>query len=160
MNRDATRLRLRVSAAAERQLHSGHPWLFADSIREQNRAGRLGELAVVYDRQDRFLAVGLFDPESPIRLRILQVRKPAVIDRAWWLGRLREALDKRKGLFDDATTGFRWINGESDGWPGLVLDRYEDTLVLKLYSGLGCLTGRIRPASSPRSSGRNGWFSG
>jgi 23S rRNA (cytosine1962-C5)-methyltransferase len=37
-------------------------------------------------------------------------------------------------LFDEQTTGYRWINGESDGWPGLVLDRYETTLVLKLYT--------------------------
>ena len=40
----------------------------------------------------------------------------------------------RQGLFDEQTTGFRWINGESDGWPGLVLDRYDKTLVLKLYT--------------------------
>src|SRR5437762_1020149 len=43
------RLRLRVSAAAQARLRSGHPWLFADSIRDQNRDGRLGELAVIYD---------------------------------------------------------------------------------------------------------------
>jgi 23S rRNA (cytosine1962-C5)-methyltransferase len=128
------RLRLRVSAAAERHLRSGHPWLFADSIQDQNRQGQSGELGVVYDRQDRFLAVGLFDPDSPIRLRVLQARKPAVIDRAWWILRLQQALDKRHGLFDDATTGYRCINGESDGWPGLVLDRYHTTLVLKLYT--------------------------
>ena len=60
-----SRLRLRVSAAAEAALRGGHPWLFADSIREQNRQGAAGELAVVYDRQDRFLAIGLFDPDSP-----------------------------------------------------------------------------------------------
>ena len=63
------RLRLRVTAAAESVLRSGHPWLFADSIREQNRAGQAGELAVIYDRKDRFLATGLFDPDSPIRVR-------------------------------------------------------------------------------------------
>ena len=65
------RLRLRVSATAESVLRSGHPWLFADSIREQNRAGQAGELAVIYDRKDRFLATGLFDPDSPIRVRML-----------------------------------------------------------------------------------------
>ena len=60
------RLRLRVTATAETILRGGHPWLFADSIREQNRPGQLGELAVVYDRNDRFLALGLFDPDSPL----------------------------------------------------------------------------------------------
>jgi len=46
-------------------VRSGHPWLFADSIHELNRTGQPGELAVIYDRKDKFLAVGLFDPDSP-----------------------------------------------------------------------------------------------
>lgn len=130
------RLRLRVSPAAETAVRRGHPWIFADSIRQQNRAGTLGELAIVYDRADRFLAAGLFDPESPLRVRVLQAGKPVTIDAGWWEGRLREALRRRAGLFDASTTGYRLINGESDGWPALVLDRYADTLVMKLYSGV------------------------
>src|SRR3954451_19526343 len=70
------RLRLRVTAAAETQLRGGHPWVYADSIREQNRDGSSGELAVIYDRKDTFLAVGLFDPDSPIRVRVLHAGKP------------------------------------------------------------------------------------
>jgi 23S rRNA (cytosine1962-C5)-methyltransferase len=174
------RLRLRVTARAESILRSGHPWLFADSIREQNREGDIGELAVVYDRRDRFLGVGLYDPTSPIRVRMLHVGKPQTIDREWWFARLEQALPRRRDLFDahekypgampkhgavvgtprptnsgevghgvptaptsapeaiedvdGQTTGFRWLNGESDGWPGLVLDRYDTTLVLKLYT--------------------------
>jgi 23S rRNA (cytosine1962-C5)-methyltransferase len=89
---------------------------------------------VVYDRKDRFLAVGLFDPASPLRLRVLHAGKPEPIDRVWWSARLRAVLERREGLFDEQTTGHRWINGESDGWPGLVLDRYDQTLVLKLYT--------------------------
>jgi 23S rRNA (cytosine1962-C5)-methyltransferase len=130
----ATRLRLRVSSAAETAVRSGHPWVFADSVQECNRPGQAGELAVIYDRNDRFLAVGLFDPDSPIRVRILHAGKPQTIDAAWWHGRLQQALARRAGLFDAQTTGYRLIHGESDGWPGLVLDRYESTLVLKIYT--------------------------
>ena len=127
-------LRLRVTPAAETAIRSGHPWLFAESIREQNRAGRLGELAAIYDRQDRFLAIGLFDPDSPLRLRVLHTGNPVRLEATWWQARLRQAIARRAGLFDEQTTGYRWINGESDGWPGLVLDRYDTTLVLKLYT--------------------------
>src|SRR5208337_2744459 len=56
------------------------------------------------------------------------------VDASWWAGRLDQALGRRRGLFDDQTTGCRWIHGENDGWPGLVLDRYDTTLVLKLYT--------------------------
>jgi 23S rRNA (cytosine1962-C5)-methyltransferase len=163
------RLRLRVTASAESILRSGHPWLFADSIREQNRDGEIGELAIVYDRRDEFLGVGLYDPTSPIRVRMLHVGKRQAIDREWWSAHLEQALARRRSAVwnpsrachprpassgevgrgvptaptstpeankDTAnqTTGLRWLNGESDGWPGLVLDRYDTTLVLKLYT--------------------------
>ena len=129
-----TRLRLRITAAAESAVRSGHPWIFSDSVLESNRAGQTGELAVIYDRKDRFLAVGLFDPDSPICVRILHADKPQTIDRAWWQARLEQTLGRRRDLFDAQTTGYRLIHGESDGWPGLVLDRYDATLVLKLYT--------------------------
>jgi 23S rRNA (cytosine1962-C5)-methyltransferase len=128
------RLRLRVTATAEQILRGGHPWLFAESIREQNRPGKTGELVVVYDRSNCFLALGLYDPDSPLRVRVLHADKPVPLDTAWWRQRLKSALDRRHGLFDERTTGYRWINGESDGWPGVVLDRYGAVLVLKLYT--------------------------
>jgi 23S rRNA (cytosine1962-C5)-methyltransferase len=127
-------LRLRITAAAESAVRSGHPWVFSDSILDSNHAGQTGELAVIYDRKDHFLAVGLFDPDSPIRVRILHAGKPQTIDRAWWQARLEQSLTRRRDLFDAQTTGYRLIHGESDGWPGLVLDRYDTTLVLKLYT--------------------------
>lgn len=134
--KSSTRLRLRVSPVAESNLRAGHPWLFADSIREQNRAGEAGELAVIFDRQDKFLAVGLYDPDSPIRVRVLHRGKPVTIDANWWSAQLTKAIERRRRLFDERTDGYRLINGESDGWPGLVLDRYASTLVLKIYSAI------------------------
>lgn len=128
------RLRLRVTPSAETAVRSGHPWVFADSIQDSNRPGQSGEIAVIYDRKDKFLAVGLFDPNSPIRVRILHAGKPQVIDAAWYQSRLEQALIRRAGLFDAQTSGYRLVHGESDGWPGLVLDRYDTTLVLKLYT--------------------------
>lgn len=148
------RLRLRLTATAEAIVRRGHPWVFADSVREQNREGTAGELAVIFDRNDRFLAVGFFDPASPIRVRVLHTGKPLAIDRTFWRTRLEAALQRRHGLFADHTTGYRLINGESDGWPGLVLDRYDTTLVVKIYTAAwrerleeitGLLQDRLRP---------------
>ncbi|MGZ4974207.1 MAG: class I SAM-dependent rRNA methyltransferase [Limisphaerales bacterium] len=127
-------LRLRITAAAEKFVRGGHPWVFGDSVREQNREGEAGELAAIFDRNDKFLAVGLYDPLSPIRVRVLHAGKPIRIDATWFKLKLDEALAKRAGLFDENTNGFRCINGESDGWPGLVLDRYANTYVLKIYT--------------------------
>src|SRR5688572_6883886 len=127
-------LRCRVTAAAETIIRGGHPWVFAESIRELNRNGDSGELAVIYDRNDRFLAVGLFDPESPLRVRVLHTGRPVQFDESWWRARLDTAIAKRTDILDERTTACRLINGESDGWPGLVLDRYGAVLVLKLYT--------------------------
>nr|WP_233554677.1 23S rRNA (cytosine(2499)-C(5))-methyltransferase [Deinococcus cavernae] len=134
-----SRLRLRVTNAAESHIRAGHPWVYESSVREQNRPGEAGELAVIYDRRDRFLAIGLYDPASPLRVRVLHAGAPVNIDTAWWAARLDSALARRAALFgavaeDHATNGFRLINGESDGFPGLVLDRYARVLVMKVYT--------------------------
>jgi 23S rRNA (cytosine1962-C5)-methyltransferase len=115
-------------------VRGGHPWVFAQSVRAQNRDGETGELAVIFDRKDQFLAVGLFDAESPIRVRVLHAGKPQPIDWNFWQRRASDAFGRREGLFDNKTTGWRCIHGESDGWPGLVLDRYGGTRVAKIYT--------------------------
>ena len=125
---------MRLTATAEAMVRSGHPWVYSDKLREQNRPGRTGDLAFVYDREDRFLGFGLFDPDSPIRLRMLHTGKPATVDAAWWRARLEASIGRRTPLFGPDTDAYRLVNGESDGWPGLVLDRYGDTVVLKLYA--------------------------
>src|SRR5437016_4173944 len=155
----APRLHLRITPTAEWKLRSGHPWLYSDSILEQNREGELGELAVIYDRHDNFLGIGLFDPGSPLRVRLLVLGKPQTIDRAWWAAHLQAAVQRREGLFDARTTGYRLVNGESDGWPGLVLDRYGENLVLKLYTPawlpwLAQLTEILLQAAAPAEAQR------
>lgn len=140
------KLRLRISAAAEKQVRAGHPWVYESSIREQSRPGATGDLAVIYDRHNRFLAIGFYDPQSPLRVRIIHQGKPAVIDAHWWHKQLQHALNKRKGLFDQETNAYRCIHGENDGLPGLVLDRYANVAVVKLYTAawLGRVTELIQ----------------
>ena len=131
------RLRLRVAPPAERHLRDGHPWLYDTSISEQDGDGAPGDFAVVFDRKNRFLSIGLYDPASPIRVRMLLSGKPAPIDTAWFRARFGEAATLRASLSAPdrpRTDGYRMVNGESDGFPGLVVDRYGDTLVAKLYT--------------------------
>ncbi len=130
----AKRMALRVTAPAERAIRQGHPWVFDQSISEQSHAGSVGDLAVIFDSKRQFLAVGLYDPTSPIRVRVLQARQPATINTDWFEGKIKTAADIRKPLDKQNTNGYRLINGENDGLPGLILDRYADTLVLKLYT--------------------------
>jgi 23S rRNA (cytosine1962-C5)-methyltransferase len=128
------RLALRVNAPAQRALRQGHPWLYAEAITDLRGEGKPGDLAVIFDDYRRFLAIGLYDPGSPIRVRILQHATPAPIDRAWLRDRLAEAAAWRAALPEGGTTGYRLVHGENDGLPGLVIDRYDATLVVKLYT--------------------------
>jgi 23S rRNA (cytosine1962-C5)-methyltransferase len=129
------RVAVRCTPDALRQVRGGHPWLFAASITSVSHEGRAGDLAVVFDEDRRFAAIGLWDPASPIRLRVLHRGKPAAIDAAWFRSVIDTALARRQILIQDpSTTAFRCIHGENDGFPGLVADRYADTLVVKLYT--------------------------
>ncbi len=124
-----------VSQSAQRAIRQGHPWLYAQAIERQSHEGQPGDLAVIFDHKRRFLAVGLYDPASPIRVRVLQAGEPAPIDAGWFAQKIADAVQRRAPLAADAsTTGYRLIHGENDGLPGLVLDRYGDTCVLKLYT--------------------------
>ena len=129
----ARRLAIRVKPAAERQLRKGHPWLFDGGIDSVNQEGKPGDLAVIFDGKRRFLAIGLFDPTSPIRVRILQHNQQAQIDDAWFAERLGAAFALRQPLIlDPNVTGIRLVHGENDGLPGLVVDLYESVLVVRL----------------------------
>ena len=130
-----SRLAVRVTPDAERQIRGGHPWVFDRSVTSVRPEGDAGDLAVVFDRQRRFTAIGLYDPNSPIRVRILHHGKPTPIDEDFWRRRVADALAHRATLLDDPETdAFRWLHGENDRLPGLVADRYADTTVLKVYT--------------------------
>jgi 23S rRNA (cytosine1962-C5)-methyltransferase len=157
------RLAVRLTRDAERQVRGGHPWVFDAAVRSVRPAGgaavedsAAGDLAVVFDDRRKFVAVGLWDPGSPIRIRILQRGEPRAIDQEWFAERIAAAATLRSPLeHDPGTTGYRLVHGENDGLPGLVLDRYDDTLVLKLYSSawfphLGAVLEAIAQRHAPR----------
>ena len=130
-----SRLAVHLHPAAERAVRGGHPWVYAEAIREQRHPGKPGDLAVIFDRKDRFLAVGLYDPLSPIRIRVLHQGRPEPIDQNWLHARLEAACERRHELTQSPpTTAFRLVHGENDGLPGLVVDRYDRSLVIKVYT--------------------------
>jgi 23S rRNA (cytosine1962-C5)-methyltransferase len=109
--------------------------VFDESITSVSHEAEPGDLAVVFDAERRFRAIGLYDPNSAIAIKILHQGKPVTIDATWWRDRLELAQAGRGTLArSDKTNAYRCINGESDGFPGLVIDRYDTTYVVKLYS--------------------------
>lgn len=125
---------IRVTKRAEKKLRQGHPWLFDGGITDESFSPKSGDIAVVFDQKRKFLSVGLYDPDSPIRVKMLAAGKPAKISGDWFLARLKDAADKRAHLAETSTTGYRLVYGEGDYLPGLIIDKYADTLVIKIYS--------------------------
>ncbi len=115
-----------------RHLRAGHPWVFRKAIERAPRdlpAGAIVDVAA----GGRFVARGYYDPHSAIAVRIL-TREPAeAIDATFWRRRVARAAALRRELVRGAT-GYRLVHGESDGLPGVVVDRYRGTAVMKLYS--------------------------
>jgi len=130
---NSRRISIHVTLNAERALRKGHPWVFERTIQKQSHNGKPGDLAVVFDKNRKFLAVGLYDPFSPIRVRVLAHRHSTPINQDFFRIRLQEAVSLRASLPGN-TTGYRLVNGGNDGFPGLVIDRYAETLVVKLYT--------------------------
>ncbi len=137
MNPSVQRIAIKLSKAAEKHVRKGHPWVFEESIIKQSKAGDSGDLAIIFDQsKNQFLACGLFDPASFIRIKILERRKNTPINIGWFEETFAIALGKRESLRTSTNNSFRWIYGEADKLPHLILDVYNDVLVLKLYSSI------------------------
>ena len=130
------RIAVRVKQKAVPAVRSGHPWLFEDSVKKAPPDAAPGDVAVLYDLDGKkILGAGLYDPNSQLRVRILQKDPSWPPVGAVLFARLAaDAAVLRAGAIPAETTAYRLANGESDGVPGLVADRYADTLVVKLYS--------------------------
>ncbi|PTX62116.1 23S rRNA (cytosine1962-C5)-methyltransferase [Kordia periserrulae] len=129
------KIAIKLKPSAEVLVKKGHPWVFENSIAKQNKEGNTGDLAVIFDnRKNQFLAVGFYDPNSPIRIKILQANKPATINAEWFATKVQEAYNKRIPLLQTDTNSYRLIYGENDNLPSLVADVYDSVLVVKLYA--------------------------
>jgi len=129
------RIPVTLTTAGERALRAGHPWIFDGAIAKIKGEGRAGDLAVIFSfKKNKFIGVGLYDPDSPIRIRVLHQGSPARIDAAFFRARTQDAVEVRKALLATATDGYRLLHGENDGFPGLVTDVYARVAVIKVYS--------------------------
>jgi 23S rRNA (cytosine1962-C5)-methyltransferase len=135
----ARRLAVRVTPDALRHVKARHPWVFEESVTSISHEATTGDLAVVFDADRAFVAIGLYDPDSVIQFKIIHVGKPTPIDDGWWRTTIGRALELRRPFLTDPHAddlAYRILNGENDGLPGLVVDRYGGVLVVKLYSAV------------------------
>ena len=113
---------------------AGHPWIYHGTLARLNRPTPDGEIVEIKDDRAHFVGVGYYNSKSKIYVRVLSHERVA-IDESFFETRIRAALEVRKKHLPDATS-FRVVNAESDFLSGLIVDKYEDVLVLQT-SALG-----------------------
>ncbi len=120
---------VRLRQGKDRSLLRRHPWVFEGSIAKGKADA--GETVRVEAHDGRFLAWGAYSPQSAIRVRAWSFIEAERIDAAFFARRVQRAVDLRARLAVDSDA-VRLVHGEADGLPGLVVDRYGDTLVAQV----------------------------
>lgn len=125
-------LTIKLKAHEERRLRAGHLWIFSNEIDtgEGFRNIAAGSLCRVFDSRNKALGIGYINPKTLMAVRMLSSNANAEINAEWFAGRIKSALSLRERIYP--TPHYRLVYGESDGLPGLVVDRYGDVLVAQL----------------------------
>lgn len=123
-------LRLKPKADA-RLIRHGHPWAWADDLvlDRRSKAVPAGALAVLEDAERQRIGIGVATVNARIGLRVLDRAPDAVIDTDWLRDKITRAAALRTALYD--VPFYRLIHAEGDGLPGLIVDRFGDTLVMQ-----------------------------
>jgi 23S rRNA (cytosine1962-C5)-methyltransferase len=116
----------------ERRIKTGHLWVFSNEIDHLEGEAHNGELIELYDSKKNFIGSGFYNKNSLIAVRILSNKK---IDdlKELFRKRINKAFDLRKSMYPERNS-FRLVFSESDFLPGLIIDKYNNTFVLQVYS--------------------------
>lgn len=126
--------RVIISDKAARSLRNGHPWVYEAEILDVMESPRDGMLVQVETKNGKWLGIGFYNSNSKIRVRIVTRNPNDSVDHAFWHRRLEYAVEYRKVVMGGDFTNCRLIFGESDGFPGLTVDRFENVLVAQVLS--------------------------
>src|SRR5437868_6608131 len=129
----STEPRLVLKPGREKSLRHRHPWVFSGADESVDGATVAGDTVVVAAHDGTFLARAAFNPQSQIRARAWTFDPDQGIDEEFLRRRL-EASIQRRVLVPPGADAMRLVHGESDGLPGLIADRYRDTVVVQILS--------------------------
>lgn len=122
-------IKLQVKQDRIRDIKRGYPWVFSHSIIDAPQA-KPGSFAVLKDRENVIFAKGMYDPSCQIAFRVCALEE--TLSSAAIENRICNALVLRSSIFNSSNNCGRLINGEGDGLPGLVCDKFADTAILQL----------------------------
>ncbi|MEN6418492.1 MAG: class I SAM-dependent rRNA methyltransferase [Clostridiaceae bacterium] len=126
--------RLSITKKAEASVRLGHPWIYDAEVHGETDALENGSLVDAVSEKGTYLGTGILSKRSKIRIRLLSNNANERFDDAFFMRRIKYALDYRKTVMGADYECCRLIFGEADGLPGLTIDRYHDVLVSQVLS--------------------------
>ena len=126
--------RVIVTAKGARWVDGGHPWVYESDVARMEGEPENGSLVDVVSEKGKYLGTGFLSEHSKIRARLVSRNANDTFDEAFWRRRVRWAWDYRKAVMGGDISCCRVIFGESDGFPGLTVDRFGDLLVTQTLS--------------------------
>lgn len=127
--------RIYLKVSREKSLLRKHPWIFSQAINKIKGKPMLGDTVDIYDHKEKWIARGAYSPESQIRVRVWSFNENEEIDSEFFRKKLLSAQSRREWFIEQGgLTGYRLIAGESDGLPGITIDRYDNLIVCQLLS--------------------------
>jgi len=119
----------------EKPVVNRHPWVFSGAIDGSNGEPAPGDIVDIKRNDGKWLARAYFNPHSQITARILTWEQAEYIDETFWSKKLERSIEMRRKLRPlPGTTAYRLVNAEADGLPGLIVDKYNDFLVIQLLT--------------------------
>jgi len=124
---------VRLKPGKEGPLLQGHPWVYSGAVDKVQGEPEMERLCRVLNARGQFVCQGMYNPVSQLAVRVLTMGKE-VIDRSFFHSRIKRAVALRNAVMPGDTTCCRLINAEGDLLPGLVVDRYNDILVMQVIT--------------------------
>lgn len=124
--------RVKIKSGREKSIKHRHPWIFSGAI-EQLPACIPGEIVDVFNANNQFLARGYCNEKSQIQIRLLSWSENEKIDHGFFEEKITSDFERKRHLFQH-TNAIRVLNAESDGIPGLIIDRYSEVFVTQILT--------------------------
>ena len=125
---------VRLKKGKEKAVKQLHPWVFSGAIDQVKGSPENGDIVMVTDNNNDFLAYGFFNDKSRVAVRLLEWNMETEINESWWRKKIATAVKYREHLYTENTNTYRLIFSEADFIPGLIVDRYADFLSVQILT--------------------------
>jgi 23S rRNA (cytosine1962-C5)-methyltransferase len=128
---------LRLKPGKDIPVRAGHPWIFSEAIQtpfETPLHLEMGDLVEITDNRGKSLGIGTWNANTSIRVRLLSKNANTLVDATFFANRLKTLDEWKRARLTTNTNGYRIAHAEADGLPGLIVDKYDQTIVFQLHT--------------------------